>query len=228
MVRYMPGSFLPNIMHVADPGLAAGHRESHLDISATEQLSKEHAMSERLLLTMEKALVNANSDRNADIRPINNAAIMIHNIIAGHHMTFEEQYVYPKMSDRPETGDLVYKLKGQHDELRELVGRIIDITGTRKVEKKEQLDEINIRCTTCALIMRMHMSWEETILFTEFYDVIPEEYADEIHFQMVKELQGFSEDNIVRKWLEDISTIEREAGIKGVTDFTFDRAMLIK
>ncbi len=203
------------MMQRMPPGLEEGVEK----MSATEELSFEHAMLDRILLAMDKTLMGAGTSSKADLSPISQACDMIKQVVDQHHMKIEEEEIYPKFADT-DLSDFVATLESQHNDMRRLVGRMADLSKTGAVRDRSEMDELKRVFNDFHKMVMGHAAWEETVLFPAMLGTWSEDELDdlrEIQEEQEKKLLG---KDAVKKVTGKLLDLESSAGIAGVGDFT--------
>lgn len=219
---YRPGGFL-GILQVTEPVPPLRQGELSQNISPTEQLSREHAILMRLLIAIENVLVKASANVGTDLMPINRAASMINDVVCGHHMRFEESYVYPRVRESGNLVDFVNLLQDQHNEARDAVRRIMDLTRTGRVDDVVQMGELVALCKAADFMFRAHIAWEESVLFTALYDLAPTTYFEDLQHKMLGEERSMFGSKGLQQLYEDLADVERAAGTEHPSMFTTRR-----
>ena len=219
-ISYMPGTFLGNFVLATRPHPPGKFGEELPLISPTEILSREHAIIERVMIAMENLVAELIDDPGIDVFPINHAAITINEFGAQHHMVDEEQFLFPKFREAGVAIPLVDTLQAQHDRGRQLIGRIIELTRGRHLDDIGQVNELTDLCMSFMIMYRAHAAWEETVAFPAFYDLVPENYVDNIGRRMRDEEQGMMSDPGLHKLMDNLRQIEEAAGTAELARFT--------
>ena len=100
--------------------------------------------------------------------------LAIYNVVANHHMVFEERNVLPRMEQIDYLSGLTETLEGQHDDARVVNDLVLDLTKSGKIRSQGELVELTLLCKSFKDMVTAHASWEETIIFPAMYDLLPE------------------------------------------------------
>jgi hemerythrin-like domain-containing protein len=217
---YWPGTFLGNLVQVTRPGPPGKFGEELPSISPTEILSREHAIMERLMIVLESSIARIADGEEIDLFPVNHAAITIKEFGADHHMVDEEQFIFPKLREAGTMDRLVDTLELQHDKGREIIGRIIDLTRAGHIDDLGRLNELASLCMSFVIMYRPHAAWEETVVFPALYDIATENYIDNINLRMHDEERAIMSDPGLRRLMDNLRKIEKEAGTSELERFT--------
>ncbi len=177
---YRPGAFL-GIFAQTSATRPAWTSERSMNVSASEALSREHAMLTRLLLAIDNVVNNALDDIKTDVSPINSAARAIDAVVANHHMVFEEENIYPRMEQIDYLSSMTETLEGQHDDARAVNTMVLDLTRSGKIKNRDQLDELALLTKSFKDMITAHAAWEETVIFPAMYDLLSERDMSDIN-----------------------------------------------
>ncbi|HUL62581.1 MAG TPA: hemerythrin domain-containing protein [Methanocella sp.] len=202
------------MMQRMPPGLEEGVEK----MSATEELSFEHAMLDRILLAMDKTLMAGTSPK-ADLSPIDQACDMIKQVVDQHHMKIEEEEIYPKFAD---TGlsDFVATLESQHDDMRRLVARMADLSKTGAVRDRSEMDELKRDFDNFHKMVMAHAAWEESVLFPAMLGTWSEDELNDLRETQEEHEKKLLGKDAVKKVTGMLLDLESAAGITDVSDFT--------
>ncbi len=213
-----PGAFLGIFAQVTQPAWVS---ERSMNVTAPEALSREHAMLIRLLLAIDNVVDQAIEDRKTDLRPINSAARVIDNVVADHHMAFEEQSVYPRMERIDYLSGLTETLEGQHDDARAVNDLVLDLTKSGKVKGKAELDELVLLTKSFKDMITAHAAWEETIIFPAMYDLLSENDMDDVNRKFMEAERQLLGGKGPEMLYREIDSIEEAAGTNDLAMYTF-------
>jgi len=187
-------------------------------ISPAEDLTREHAVLERILLIYEE--VNKHNELvDPQKKALSEASTLMKQFIEDYHEKLEEQYVFPQFIKAKKEVELVGTLLIQHDSGRKITKRIIEISGLKSVDKQTR-DELSRLIIEFIRMYRPHAAREGSVLFREYptvvgaseYRELAEEFEDREH-----ELFGDSGfDGIV----DQVAGIEKQLGIYELSKFT--------
>jgi hemerythrin-like domain-containing protein len=215
---YRPGAFFGIFAQVMQPSWVS---ERSMNVSAPEALSREHAMLTRLLLAIDNVVNNALEDRNTDLSPINSAARVIDNVVASHHMVFEEQSVYPRMEQIDYLSSLTETLEGQHDDARVVNDLVLELTKSGKIKGQSELDELTLLTKSFKDMITAHAAWEETIIFPAMYDLLPERDMNDFNRKFMEAEKKLLDGKGPEELYRELDTIEEAAGTHDLAMYTF-------
>lgn len=209
---FYPGDFLSLLIQVSEPRPPFRQGELSYRISPIEQLSREHAILLRLLIAIENVLARAAVNVGTSLRPVNKAAHMLQRVVVGHHMAFEESYVYPRVKPNENLAELANVLQEQHDEARDAIRNIIDMTGEGRAGDAMQLGELISICKETDYLFKVHMAWEDSVLFPALYDIMDPDYFADIQDKLLGEERKMFGSKGLSELYDELADVEKEAG----------------
>jgi hemerythrin-like domain-containing protein len=189
-------------------------------ISPTEILSREHAILDRLMIAIESLIAGLINNPEADVSHLNLAAITVKDFGAAHHMAFEERYLFPKLRDAGVLEHLIDTLGVQHDRAREILDQIITLTGEGKIGDPDWRNEVVGLCMGFVVMYRAHAAREETVLFPTFYEVVTENFVDNIGMRLRDEERSLAGGTGLGGLMDNLRRIEDAAGTAELQRFT--------
>ena len=215
---YRPAAFLGTFMQIAPTRPETEIGVGPKMISFTEELSREHAVLERILMAVDSYLVRADGDVNVDLSPIRLAAQMIDESVVNHHMRYEEKYLYPRFS-RGKMASFANVLQKQHDQAREANREIMRLCGEGRAADRDAMDEIIFLCRSMKDLLTAHAAWEETVLFTSVYNKCSENDIMGLNQNMRELEEQFEKKGGMDKVYGDLSRLEQMCGTDDPTVF---------
>ncbi|CAJ37406.1 hemerythrin domain-containing protein [Methanocella arvoryzae] len=188
--------------------------------SPTEMLSRDHALMERLMISIESMIASIANGASMDLRPLNRAALLMKKLGAEHHMSDEERLIFPRIETSGRHEDLLKTLRLQHDRGRAIIDRIIDTTQAGGVDTVGEMNEIVRLCMSFIVMYRSHAAIEETVLFPALYDFASSDEIMNIQAIMRGEEEGLMRDQRFRNMMDSLAAIEAVAGTSDISRFT--------
>lgn len=189
-----------------------------IEVTPPEDLMREHAVLERLLLIYEKALSAGNRPADWPMTQLADAVRLVRTFVEDYHEKLEEDYIFPRFEKAGRLTDLVAVLRQQHDAGRQVTDAVI-----RQIRLGSAVSELPVLANNLTAFVRMyrpHASREATVLFPEIATVVkPDEYDamgdkfEEIEHQKFG-AAGF--EGVVQK----VAEIEKSLGIYDLASFT--------
>jgi hemerythrin-like domain-containing protein len=156
------------------PGAASASGE----ISATEDLMREHGLLNRVLLIYEEAArrLEGQLELRPDVLPA--AAALVRTFVEGYHEKLEEEFVFPRFEQALSHVDLVRTLRDQHQVGRKITAAIEQMTAPGPVVKKDDRKKLVTYLRGFVRMYRPHEAREDTALFPDFHKHLTVEEAN--------------------------------------------------
>jgi hemerythrin-like domain-containing protein len=190
------------------------------EVSANEDLMREHGVLNRLLLIYQEiaSRIDAKKELPKDI--LMRSAKLVRNFLENYHEKIEEEFIFPRFEKAQQMLDLVAILKDQHNVGRKLTDYILvhadDVVNLDEGKRKLLSEYLKYYVR----MFRPHEAREDTILFPAFHKLITEEEYDKLgdRFEQIEQ-QHFGEDGF-EKAVEQVAEIEKQLGIYNLSQFT--------
>jgi hemerythrin-like domain-containing protein len=189
-----------------------------VEVTPPEDLTREHAVLERLLLIYEKALAAGSRPADWPMTQLAAATGLIRTFIEDYHEKLEEDYIFPRFQKAGRLTDLTAVLLQQHQAGRRVTDAILV-----QIKQAGSLPDMQPLANNLRAFIRMyrpHAARESTVLFPQIGAVVkPSEYAEmgdkfeEIEHQKFGQA-GF--EGVVQK----VGEIEKSLGIYDLASFT--------
>lgn len=193
------------------------HQEE--EISAVEDLMREHGILDRMLLIYESGIQTLSKNQAFPREVIASTADLVKRFIEDYHGQLEEQHVFPRFQKAGKMVDLVQILKEQHDAGRKLTGTIITITGSDATYAAGRATLL----TSMSGFIRMfrpHEAREDTVLFPAFRSIVPEKEYKSLGEQFEEEEHKLFGEGGFHSIVEQIAELEKRIGIHDLNQFT--------
>jgi len=221
MAATVTGSFAIGIGNAA-AALKKKEPKSTEEVSATEDLMREHGALNRILLIYEESRRRLNSKTISDFNPdiLRKAATLVRDFIENYHEKLEEEFVFPRLEKAHKEEDLVRVLRLQHLAGRNLTTSIISLSVPSVMTSLPNQAELGTAIASYVRMYRPHEAQEDTIIFPAFKTLIaPKDYSrlgDTFEQRERAQLgkQGFE------GVIEQIAGMEKQLGINDLGKFT--------
>jgi hemerythrin-like domain-containing protein len=196
--------------------------ESGQDVSATEDLIREHGVLRRILVIYrESAPILRVNPAALDAAALGQAASLFKTFGEDYHeRKLEEQHIFPAVRKLGgEAGGLVTTLLAQHQRGREITAFIQAGTASGKIGAGTA-EPLARALETFARMYEAHTAWEDTILFQAWRKSLSARQLDEAgdEFEDI-ERQQFRGDGFDMA-VDQVSAIERRLGLHDLARFT--------
>jgi hemerythrin-like domain-containing protein len=196
--------------------LAAEKKE---EVSAPEDLMREHGILNRVLLIYEEAIRRLGDEQDFDPANLSAAARIVRDFVEDYHEKQEEHYLFPRFERANRLTDLVATLRKQHDAGRRLTDVALALAA------KSRQDEDARRKTMASLqafirMYRPHEAREDTELFPAIRSIVSAHELDSLGEEFEKnEHKQFGGDGF-EIYVGRVATIEKALGINDLSRFT--------
>jgi len=209
--------------------LAADAAKPTEDVSAIEDLMREHGVLRRILLIYEEcvrrlgAKTEVNDPVAGTLRP---SAELVQKFVEDYHEKLEETYIFPEFEKRSQLVPLVKVLREQHTAGRALTQTMLrllapDTSAKSLLATPESRRTATERC--CHAFLRMycpHAAREDTVLFPALKKILSAKQLDELGDKFEdEENRRFGADGF-SKTVEKVAAIEKQLGIYDLGQFT--------
>jgi hemerythrin-like domain-containing protein len=194
--------------------------EPEEEISAPEDLMREHGVLNRILLIYEEGLrrLKANQEVPPDafLKPAN----LVRKFVEAYHEKLEETFIFPEFEKRKKLTDLVRVLRQQHAAGRRLTDVILRAAAPNRFGKGDARGELTHACEEFVRMYRPHEAREDTVLFPALYKAIPAKQVRELGEQFEKEEHRLFGEEGFEKTVAEVAAVEKQLGIYDLAAFT--------
>lgn len=188
------------------------------EVTAIEDLMREHGVLNRILLIYEEIIRRLQNDLHVPNKIIHGVASIIRKFVEDYHEKTEEKYVFPLLVSKNKDIKLIDELINQHNLGRNLTDNILRLTSNEISNKNELIKNIY----NFVKMYRYHETREDTEVFQDFrksltekeYRELGEKFEEDEHKVLGND--GFSNTlklvESIEKYLEiyDLSKITKE------------------
>jgi hemerythrin-like domain-containing protein len=196
----------------------AGQEKEEGEVTPPEDLMREHAVLERLLLIYERALAGGDNPANWPMPPLADAVQLVRTFIEDYHEKLEEDYIFPRFQKAGRLTELTAVLLKQHEAGRQVTDAIVRQMG--QAGGTPDLPALTKNLNAFIRMYRPHAARESMVLFPEIVAVVkPDEYHEMADQFEEIEHQKFGKagfEGVVQK----VAEIEKSLGIYDLASFT--------
>jgi hemerythrin-like domain-containing protein len=206
------------------PGCSKGdeHKGGEEDVSATEDLMREHGVLRRILVIYrETASVLRTSAATLDAAALGQAASLFRTFGEDYHeRKLEEQHIFPAVQKAGgEAGGLVATLLAQHDRGRAITQYIQSTCAAGKIAIGDA-EPLAAALEGFTRMYEAHTAFEDTIVFQAWKKALSKAQLDEAGDQFEKiERDTFKGDGFDMA-VDQVSKIEQRLGLHDLARFT--------
>jgi len=190
------------------------------EVSATEDLMREHGILNRLLLIYQEIARRIENHEPFDVQVLAKSANIVRTFLEDYHEKLEEEFIFPKFEKSGKLLELVKTLKEQHNSGRNLTNYILSHSKEEYLTDDIQKLLLSDYLRLYIRMFRPHEAREDTILFPEFKKLLSKEEYDKLgDIFEDREHELFGEDGF-EKTVKQIEEIEKKLGIYNLNEFT--------
>ena len=210
------------LLGAAAPLLSACSDDDAKEVSAVEDLMREHGVLRRVLLVYAETAPKLRTDAGSiDASPLNSAAKLFHDFGEEYHeRKLEEAYIFPrvKKAGGPAAG-IVDTLLQQHQHGREITQYILGATAGGKIASANA-EPLARAFETFVLMYQNHTAREDTIVFPAWKDALSGKEIEDLgdKFEDI-EKQQFGGDGF-EDAVKQVIGIEQSLGFADLAQFT--------
>jgi hemerythrin-like domain-containing protein len=200
------------------PSGAARGEEKEEEVSAAEDLMREHGVLNRILLIFEEGLRRKESELSPDV--FHKPALLVRTFVEDYHEKLEENFIFPEFEKKNRLVDLVKVLRDQHQAGRKATDVILRNAAPDRFGKAAARKELTAACRGFIRMYRPHEAREDTVLFPELHRILSAKRLEELGDQFEKEENRLFGEEGFEKTVEQVTVLEKELGIYELSQFT--------
>ncbi len=192
--------------------------DEETQVSAPEDLMREHDVLHRILLVYERIIATPGTPTEWPVKTLSEAARLVQTFIEQYHQKLEEDYVFRAFEKAGRLTDLTAVLRKQHDAATRLTQAILNGAG----QLKEAADAERLTRDMRAYIRMYlpHSAREGSVLFAALHTVVEPKQYEEMgdRFEEI-EHKKFGE-NGFENAVNQVAAMEKALGIYDLAQFT--------
>lgn len=189
------------------------------EVSPAEDLMREHAALNRMLLIYEESARRIEAREELPPEALAGTAALIRRFIEEYHEKLEEEHLFPRFEKAGKLVDLVGVLRAQHQagrRLTEVVQRLATPAGLQSAERSQLV----IALRQFIRMYRPHEAREGTILFPAFRELVGEKEYEELGESFEEREHALFGEHGFEAIVAEIAKIEQTLGIHDLALFT--------
>ncbi|MEJ2721836.1 MAG: hemerythrin domain-containing protein, partial [bacterium] len=147
-------------------------KEADAEISAPEDLMREHGVLDRILLVYEEGLRRMRSKENVPPDAFHRPAALVRSFVEDYHEQLEETFIFPRFEKGNELVELVGVLRRQHAAGRRLTDIVLRNAVKDAFTSEESRQAVTGACRSFIRMYRPHAAREDTVLFPALYGLL--------------------------------------------------------
>ncbi|MCE5279321.1 MAG: hemerythrin domain-containing protein [Planctomycetaceae bacterium] len=188
------------------------------DISAAEDLMREHALLHRLLVVYDEGARRIDAGEDAPLKPLGEAAAVVRTFVEDYHERLEETHVFPRARADARFTALVDVLQAQHNAGRRLTDAIRELTGSNAGHSEGARLSQSLKQYRAMYLP--HAAREGTVLFPALPGLFGcSEYRRLGERFETREEELFGRDGFARM-VDRVAAIERSLNVGDLSRFT--------
>ncbi len=188
------------------------------DVSAGEDLMREHGALVRILLVYGECARRLRSGPQQDASALGQAAAIVRRFVEGYHEKIEEKYVFPRFEKSRELGELVHVLKAQHYTGRNVTRRIEELAASGF--SGGQREEAAALAESFSRMYYPHLAREDTVLFPAYRASMSRKQYSRMGDRFEDMERGMLGNEGFEHTLTEIESLEKNLGIFDLSRFT--------
>src|SRR5205814_4421574 len=156
------------------------------EISAPEDLMREHGVLNRILLIYEEGVRRLRAKEEVPPDVFHKPALLVRRFVEDYHEKLEEKFIFPEFEKRNRLADLVQVLRQQHDAGRRLTDAILRHAAADQFRQADARQQVVHSCEAFIRMYRPHEAREDTVLFPALYKIVPAKQVKELGEQFEK------------------------------------------
>jgi hemerythrin-like domain-containing protein len=202
------------------PAKSGEKKPEEEEVSALEDLMREHGVLGRILLVYEELLSRLRAGAPPVAEPLRQAAALVQRFVEEYHEKLEEDFLFPQFEKRGVLVPLVRVLRVQHAAGRVLTARILhDITADRLADPAGRA-QVAADCRAFVRMYRPHKAREDTVLFPAAHKVFTAKSLDELGDRFEEQEDRRFGEGGFEKIVAQVAALEQSLGIYELEKFT--------
>jgi hemerythrin-like domain-containing protein len=190
------------------------------DVTATEDLMREHGVLNRVLLLYEEGLRRIHAKEDVAPEMFQKPAALVRKFVEDYHEKLEENFIFPEFEKRKKLADLVKVLRAQHEAGRKATDVILRESTRDRFGKEDARAELIAACQGFIRMYRPHEAREDTVLFPALHKVVSSHQLKELGEQFEKEEDRLFGEEGFEKTVDQVAVLEKQLGINDLAKFT--------
>lgn len=190
------------------------------DVGPPEDLMREHAVLNRILLIYEEGIRRIRGHHDLSPGAIGAAAGIIRRFLEDYHEKLEEEHLFPRFEKAAKLVDLVGVLRAQHRAGREITAEVQKLASVSEWKQDTNRRRVADRLGDFVRMYRPHEAREGSVLFPAFRELVTRSEFERLGETFeAGETKALGERGFERT-VEEVAQIERGLGIYELSRFT--------
>jgi hemerythrin-like domain-containing protein len=194
--------------------------EAVAEVSAPEDLMREHGVLNRILLIYDESVRRLRAKEALPPGVLGQTAEIVRKFVEDYHSKLEENFIFTEFEKRNQLVPLVKTLRNQHAAGRAMTDIVLKNAVPERLGKSEGRDEIVYACSQFVRMYRPHEAREDTIVFPALHKILTAETMDKLGDQFEAEEDRLFGEGGFEKNVAQVAEIEKNLGIYELEQFT--------
>jgi hemerythrin-like domain-containing protein len=190
------------------------------DISAPEDLMREHGVLNRILLVYEEGLRRLKGKEDVPPEVFHKPATLVRKFVEDYHEKLEEKFIFTAFEKKMKHVELVTVLRKQHDAGRRLTDVVLKHADKDSFTREDSREQVIRSCEAFIRMYRPHEAREDTVLFPALYKLIGVKEVKELGEQFEKEEHRLFGEEGFERTVDEVAAVEKQLGIDDLAKFT--------
>lgn len=190
------------------------------EISAPEDLMREHGVLNRILLIYEEATRRLQRKEDVPADVFRKPAELVRTFVEDYHERLEEKFIFPVFEEKKKLVELVTVLRQQHDAGRKLTDEMLRLATPAEYARATARQSIIASCQAFIRMYRPHEAREDTVLFPALYQVVSANEIKELGEQFEDQEHELFGEGGFQENVGKVEEIEKQLGIYELSEFT--------
>jgi hemerythrin-like domain-containing protein len=203
-----------------DKSPGADEKKPEADVSAPEDLMREHGVLNRILLIYDESIRRLQAKDDLPPDALRQTAEIVREFVEDYHSKLEENFIFTEFEKRNQMVPLVKTLRAQHAAGRLMTDLVLTNAVTERLGKTEGRDAIVYACSQFVRMYRPHEAREDTIIFPALHKILTAETMDKLGDQFEAEEDRLFGEKGFENNVAQVAEIEKKLGIFELAQFT--------
>lgn len=194
--------------------------ENETEISAPEDLMREHGVLDRILLIYEEGLRMLQVKEEVPPEVFHEPAALVRSFVEDYHEKLEETFIFPRFEKGNELVELVGVLRRQHAAGRRLTDVVLHNAVRDSFTSEESRQAVTRSCRSFIWMYRPHAAREDTVLFPALYGLLGGKTVRELGEQFEEQEHRLFGEEGFHKAVGEVAAMEKRLGIHDLSAFT--------
>jgi hemerythrin-like domain-containing protein len=190
------------------------------EVSALEDLMREHGVLNRVLLVYEEGLRRLHAKEEVGPEVFHKTAELVRKFVEEYHEKLEETFIFPEFEKHRKHVDLVQVLRQQHEAGRRVTDLVLRLSAADAFRKEGNRKQLAAACSAFIRMYRPHEAREDTVLFPALHKILPTKRLEELGEQFEKEEDRLFGEEGFEKIVDQVAALEKQLGIYDLATFT--------